>query len=70
MGWKKNSKNFVKFVGMESFLTAVSDLIPALQKHRAKFRIGSTNRSKIHLIHTILLIPYDSQYESYDMNSL
>ena len=67
MGWKKNSKNFVKFVGMESFLTAVSDLIPALQKHRAKFRIGSTNRSKIH---TILLIRYYSQYESYDMNSL
>jgi len=31
-----------QFVGMESFLTAVSDLIPALQKHRAKFSLFVT----------------------------
>ena len=72
-GLEKNSKNFVKFVGMESFLTAVSDLIPALQKHRAKFRIGSTNRLKwmvryqsydiIDMTH----IRYDSKYMSHTM---
>ena len=56
---------------MESFLTAVSDLIPALQKHRAKFRKGSTKRSKIyltwHITYTSIL--YDSiLYDSYTIN--
>ena len=46
---------------MESFLTAVSDLIPALQKHRAKFR----NEFMIPIIkydmtHNAWLIAYES----------